>query len=194
MKRRTRKFLVAGSTLTGLLAAMLIWDARQVGQALDNYRGVPVYDNGLLFFRSHGRHYAADGYYYGQKWQCVEFIKRFYHQARGHKLPNVMGHAKSFFDQNLPDGATNAARGLVQYRNGSIEPPQLDDLVVFADTKFGHVGIVSEADDRSIQIIQQNIFGHTRQRLSLLSSNGHYFVTAPRIPAGWLRKPRSAGR
>jgi len=29
---------------------------------------------------------------------------------------------------------------------------------------------------------------YTRQRLSLVFSNGHYFVTAPRTPAGWLRK------
>ncbi len=189
MKLSARKILVACAVLAALLVGLTVWDARKVGTKLDGYRGVPVHDNGLLFFRSHGRHYSADGYYYGQKWQCVEYIKRFYHQAKGHKMPEVMGHAKDFFDDNLPDGATNSRRGLVQYRNGSTEHPRMDDLLVFTDTKYGHVGIVTDAGDSSIEIIQQNILGHTRQRLSIVLSNGHYFVTSPRKPAGWLRKP-----
>jgi len=53
------------------MALLLLYNARRVGRVLDSYRGVPVYDNGLLFFWSYGRHYAPDGYYYGQKWQCV---------------------------------------------------------------------------------------------------------------------------
>ncbi|MCX7722680.1 MAG: CHAP domain-containing protein [Verrucomicrobiae bacterium] len=146
-----------------------------------------IYDNELLFFRSYGRHYAADGYYYGQKWQCVEFIKRFYHDAKRHKMPDVLGHAKSFFDETLPDGALNLRRGLVQFRNGSSEPPRPDDLIVFTDTKYGHVGIVTEVGEGFVEIIQQNILGRTRQRFALVVSNGHYFVTAPRRPAGWLR-------
>ena len=53
------------------MALLLLYNARRVGRVLDSYRGVPVYDNGLLFFWSYGRHYAPDAYYYGQKWQCV---------------------------------------------------------------------------------------------------------------------------
>jgi hypothetical protein len=160
---------------------------------VDSYRGIPVYDNGLLFFRSHGKHFSQDGYYYGQKWQCVEFIKRFYFDAKQHKMPDVMGHAKSFFDDALSDGALNARRGLVQYRNGSAERPRPEDLLVFADTRFGHVGIVTEARDDAVEIIQQNIFGRTRQRFSLVSTDGHYFITTPRTPAGWLRLPEPKG-
>ncbi len=188
MKRHARKILIVGIILLSATAVLLIWNALKVGKKLDSYRDIPVRDNGLLFFRSYGRHYGEDGYYYGQKWQSVEFIKRFYHDAKKHKMPDVMGHAKSFFDERLADGALNPSRDLIQYRNGSTEKPRPDDLLVFTDTKYGHVGIVTEADDNSIEIIQQNILGHTRQRLSLVASDGHYFVTAPRQPAGWLRK------
>lgn len=188
MRRHARKILIVGCIILCGTAALLFWNAKRVGNVLDRHRGVPVYDNGLLFFRSYGRHYAKDGYYFGQKWQCVEFIKRFYHDAKGHKMPDVMGHAKSFFDDRLPDGALNPRRGLVQYRNGSTEKPRPDDLLVFTDTKYGHVGIVTEAGTNTIEIIQQNILGHTRQKLSLVVSNGHYLVTEPRHPAGWLRK------
>jgi hypothetical protein len=103
-------------------------------------------------------------------------------------MPDAMGHAKSFFDDTLPDGALNPRRGLIQYRNGSAEKPRPDDLLVFTDTKYGHVGIVTDTGGASVEIIQQNILFHPRQRLSLVISNGHYFVTAPRTPAGWLRK------
>ena len=189
MRARFRKAVVLSALVAGAIAALLIWNGSKVGKELDSYRGVPVYDNGLLFFRSHGKHYSKDGYYYGQKWQCVEFIKRFLYDARSHKMPEVMGHAKTFFDESLPDGALNPRRGLLQYRNGSTEKSRPDDLLVFTDTKYGHVGIVTETGTSSLEIIQQNILFHTRQRFSLVVSNGHYFLTAPRTPAGWLRVP-----
>jgi len=99
-----------------------------------------------------------------------------------------MGHAKSFFDESLPDGVLNSRRGLVQYRNGSTNQPRPDDLLVFTDTKFGHVAIVSQVTTNFIEVIQQNILSGPRQRFSLVASNGYYFVTSPRQPAGWLRR------
>ena len=190
MKPARFKFLTGSLLLLGVALAVLFFESnRRVGRVLDSYRNVPVYDNGLLFFRSYGKNYSPDGYYFGQKWQCVEFIKRFYYQAKGHKMPDVMGHAKSFFDESLPDGALNPRRGLVQYRNGSTNRPGPDDLMVFTDTKFGHVAIVTAVTENSLAVIQQNILSGPRRQFSLVTSNGHYFVTSPRRPAGWLRKP-----
>jgi len=190
MKRTRFKLLMGLLLVLGVAVVLLFfWNGRRVGRVLDTYRDVPVYDNGLLFFRSYGKNYSPDGYYFGQKWQCVEFIKRFYYQARGHKMPDVMGHAKSFFDDTLPDGALNSRRGLVQYRNGSTNPPRPDDLIVFTDTKFGHVAIVTAVTGNSLEVIQQNILSGPRARFTRVNSNGHYFVTSPRIPASWLRRP-----
>ena len=175
--------------ISSLFACVLLYySGQRVGKTIDSYRGVSVYDNGLLFFRSYGKNYSKDGYYYGQKWQCVEFVKRFYCDAKGYKMPDVMGHAKSFFDENIPDGALNSRRGLLQYQNGSTNKPVSDDLLVFTDTKYGHVGIVTHVGENSLEIIQQNILGRTRQQFSLVASNGHYFITSPRQPAGWLRR------
>jgi surface antigen len=189
MKRTRFKFLIGSLIFLGVaLAVLFFWNSRRVGRVLDSYRNVPVYDNGLLFFHSYGKNYSQNGYYFGQKWQCVEFIKRFYYQAKGHKMPDVMGHAKSFFDEKLPDGALNSRRGLIQYQNGSTNKPWLDDLIVFTDTKFGHVAIVTTVTENSLEVIQQNILSGTRRQFSLVTSNGHYFVTDPRRPAGWLRK------
>ena len=190
MKLPIRKSTLLLIAIPGLIAlGVLSYNSFRVGKVIDSYRSVNVYDNGLLYFRSHGKHYGPDGYYYGQKWQCVEFIKRFYCDAKRHKMPDGMGHAKSFFDTSLSDGGLNSRRGLVQYRNGSTHCPQPDDLVVFTDTKYGHVAIVTQVAPGSVEIVQQNILAGPRRRLSLVVSNGQYFVTSPRVPAGWLRAP-----
>jgi surface antigen len=189
MKRIPVRFIVLAFTcLCAAIAVLFFYNHRCVGRVLDSYRGIPVYDNGLLFFRSYGKNYSKDGYYFGQKWQCVEYIKRFYYEIKGHKMPDVMGNAKSFFDEDLSDGAFNPRRALVQYRNGSTNMPCADDLMVFTDTRYGHVVIVTEVSGTSLEVIQQNILSGTRRRFSLVASNGHYFVTAPRQPAGWLRQ------
>ena len=168
MKHRLRWILIAGcSFLTGLVG-LFLWNAAHVGNVLDRYQGVPVYDNGLLFFRSYGRHYGADSYYYGQKWQCVEYIKRFYRDALDHKMPEVMGHAKSFFDETVPDGGVNPQRDLVQYRSGSTEKPCPNDLIVFADTKYGHVGIVTDVTNDFVE-------SSNKTSLAELSSVSHWW-------------------
>ena len=40
-----------------------------VGTEIARYKGVPAYQNGNKVTKNHGKHYAKNGYYYGQKWQ-----------------------------------------------------------------------------------------------------------------------------
>ena len=161
----------------------------EVGSVLDTYRGVPVYENGSSVTTSHGKHYATDGYYYGQKWQCVEYIKRFYHDAKNHDMPSVWGHGRDFFDPSVGHGAVNPQRGLRQFENGGSDPPQVDDLLVFRAGSLGHVAVVSEVTETHVEVVQQNIHGHPRARHVLVLSKGRYLVGDTNGPAGWLRLP-----
>ncbi|MGN2920302.1 hypothetical protein ACTFQ5_16360 [Aliivibrio fischeri] len=70
------------------------------------------------------RNVAADGYNLGLKYQCVEFVKRYYYEYFNHKMPDTYGHAKDFFNPDLPDGNLNKQRNLIQYKNGSLNPPK----------------------------------------------------------------------
>jgi hypothetical protein len=112
------------------------------------------------------------------------------HAVRGHVHAGCQprgGGPFHFSEEKLPDGALNPQRGLVQYRNGSTERPQPDDLLVFTDTKYGHVGIMTEAGENAMEIIQQNIVGHTRQQFSLSETNGHTsspHYESPRVGCG----------
>jgi surface antigen len=135
---------------------------------------------------SQGLNYSEDGYYYGYKWQCVEFVKRFYYEKFGHEMPDGAGHAKYFFNPMLAQGEFNEQRGLYQYHNGGDTKPQRDDLLVFTDGAYGHVAIICDVGEDWIEVIQQNS-EVSRERYHLEEDDGKYILSGEREPAGWLR-------
>jgi surface antigen len=165
----------------------LLSHSLSVGDSLDSQNGIIVYNNGMDYSRSHGKHYNKDSsFYYGKKWQCVEFIKRYYHDYLHFTMPDGMGHAKDFYDPKVNSGELNKQRGMIQYTNGSNEPPKTNDILVFGG-KYGHVAIVTKVNSDNIEIIQQNIFMTPRESLPLQNHKGLYTVGKKKIPNGWLR-------
>lgn len=163
----------------------------RVGQVIDNLNGVKVYYNGKVGHVS-GRNLTADNYNLGLRYQCVEFVKRYYYEHLNHKMPDNYGHAKDFFDKDVKDGDKNQKRGLIQYTNPGKSRPQPDDLLVFSATifnRYGHVAIISKASDTEIEIIQQNPgkFEPSRKTIPLVRQSGKWEIANKRI-LGWLRK------
>lgn len=164
----------------------------EVGDIVDSLDGVAVYFNGGVS-NSVGRNLAPDGYNLGIKYQCVEFVKRYYYEHYNHKMPDVWGHAISFFDTELPHNTLNVKRGLMQYHNGGDVRPQKGDLVVYSSTvfnRYGHVAIVAEVGDDTVTIIQQNPgpLAPSRETYGLTETQGRFTVENQRI-LGWLRLP-----
>lgn len=163
----------------------------KIGQAIDSLNGVYVFYNGNVSNVS-GRNTTKDNYNLGLKYQCVEFVKRYYYQYLKHKMPNTYGHAKEFFDPALEDGVTNEARNLTQYKNGSKSKPKVSDLVILSATVFnsyGHVAIISNVTDDEVEVIQQNpgIGSSSRAVYDLSFSENKWTIENKRI-LGWLRK------
>lgn len=163
----------------------------KVGQHLDSLNNIIVYYNGGVD-NSCGRNTSHDNYNIGIKYQCVEFVKRYYYEYLNHKMPDTYGHAKDFFDKGLTDGESNKKRNLVQYKNGSKSKPKLNDLVIFSGSlfnKYGHVAIVSLVDENEVEIIQQNPgpFGKSRDKIKLIKNSGLWTLANNRL-LGWLRK------
>lgn len=190
----TKKFgwLVLLTLLTcGALYAKTYFDKNNrytFGQAIDSLNGVTIYYNGNTN-TINGRT-VVDGYNIGLKYQCVEFVKRYYFEHYHHRMPNAYGHAKSFFDAQYKDGQKNISRDLWQYTNPSASRPQVGDLVVMGGGKFGHVAIVSDVKTDEIEIIQQNPgrFSDSRIWINLYSTEeGLWFIDKHSI-VGWLRK------
>jgi surface antigen len=180
-------YLLVKYLVFNLLPIQINSISKQVGDKLDSLNGVFVYNNGLNYSQSYGKHFHQDGYYFGQKWQCVEFVKRYYYLRFRHKMPNVYGHAISFFNPQIKQGQLNQERNLIQYKNGYTEPPKPEDLIVFKYTRYGHVAIVSKISSQEIEIIQQNTGSGTRAKLPLKVENGCFFVGNEQT-LGWLRK------
>ncbi len=161
-----------------------------IGDSIDAFNGVTVYYNGGKYTATHGRN-TVNGYNLGLKWQCVEFVKRYYYEALNHKMPNPWGHAKDFFNPALRDGQMNPDRGLLQFKNGGKHQPQVHDLVVLGSSwgnSFGHVAIITEVTEDEIETINQNIGRGTRKRYDLDSGDDYWEIESNRI-LGWLRKP-----
>lgn len=76
------------------------------GNEIDNLNGVSVFYNGKIS-NTFGKNITNDGYNLGLKYQCVEFVKRYYYQYFNHKMPNSYGNAKDFFDKSLNDCEVN---------------------------------------------------------------------------------------
>lgn len=190
---------IVGIVLLWKAATLLNWNPRYaVGEELDSHNGVAVYYNGGVGHTA-GRNLAPDGYNIGIRWQCVEFVKRYYYEHLGHRMPDSYGHAKHFFDPAIPDGAMNSKRDLLQFSNPSPSRPLPDDLVVFAPTllnRYGHVAIVSEVTENDIEIVQQNPgpFGSSRERIELVRhQDGIWEIGGSKRIHGWLRKESGTG-
>lgn len=162
----------------------------EVGQKLDSLNGVYVYYNGGID-NVEERNTSPDGYNIGLKYQCVEFVKRYYFEYYKHKMPDSYGNAKDFFSISVKDGELNKQRNLIQFTNPSSIKPEVGDLIIMdghAGNPYGHVAIVSKAQGASLEIIQQNPgpFASSRVEYSLDSTIGKWFIGNNRI-LGWLR-------
>lgn len=159
------------------------------GEIIDSFNGVNVYFNGHTFTTVSGRSTTMDGYNLGLKYQCVEFVKRYYYQVYGHKMPNSFGHAREYFDKRLGDKERNKARGLMQYRNVREFAPKQGDLLVYDScpgNPFGHVAIITKVSEDHVEIIQQNTGKESRASLKLVKFMDYYTIADYNI-LGWLR-------
>ena len=203
MKSYIKRTAVTASCIVGLCAVGYVAATRvnlnpyrSAGEIVDEFNQVKVYFNGGIYNTS-GRNLAADGYNLGIKYQCVEFIKRYYFERFGHEMPEARGNAKDFFDANTPDGAVNTERNLRQFRDGSSTPPRPEDILVLGPgvfNSYGHVAIVSQVTDRYIEIVQQNPgpFATSRENIPLRHTDNRWIVDNHRV-LGWLRMPSPVG-
>ncbi len=164
----------------------------KVGDVVDSFNGINVYYNASVS-NVEGRNLSKDNYNIGLKYQCVEFVKRYYYEYLNHKMPNSYGHAKDFFNTKLKDGEYNKDRNLIQYSNPSLSKPKVNDLIIFGATRFnsyGHVAIVSKVMGNEIEIIQQNPgrYGKSRATFELVKTNNKWKIISSSV-LGRLRKP-----
>lgn len=169
------------------------WSDLLLGTKIDELNGVAVYFNGGIN-ESHGRNVSAKGYNLGIKYQCVEFVKRYYFTRFNHEMPDAYGHAVSFFDPEVADGDLNKKRGLLQFVNGSSIAPSVDDILIFGPTilnPYGHVAIIAEVNPYALIIVQQNAgpIASSREAIPIVHRGAGFYIANSRV-LGWLRLPK----
>jgi len=194
MKKKTKLLIIIFPILIGIaIGGFILFRTvdlveQPFGCPMDSYNGVIVYYNG---FSAHGqkRSLSANGYNFGHKFECVEFVKRYYYIHLHHKMPYTYGHACSFYKKGLKDGQLNVQRNLIQYSNPGKMKPRVDDLIVFPGNKFnpyGHVAIISKVANGYIEVVQQNTGFGTRSTFGLKKTGNWWKININAL--GWLRK------
>jgi YVTN family beta-propeller protein len=169
-----------------LILFLLLASIRGLGQSpcgteLGQYRSVPAYSNGQ--FQGSGNSCETSGSY-GLRYQCVEYVKRFYDVALGINTSGWRGNGVEYYD-------SASQKGLERFDNGDSTPPAPDDIVVFSGGTYGHVAIITSVTQHEVTIIEQNFSPTGRATLQLTNTNGNYSI-APRghyRVLGWLRRP-----
>ncbi|MFQ5596664.1 MAG: CHAP domain-containing protein [Nitrospiria bacterium] len=149
---------------------------------LASYKGVPARSN-------QGYPYGScDGTsVYGLRYQCVEYVRRFYHVVKGIETRENAwrrSHADTFF-------RTADEKGLKAFENGGPAPPLPDDILTFQGGMYGHVAVITAVTDEYIEFIEQNL---SRSGTGRLAYNAVTHRVADRdvpggklISEGWLR-------
>ena len=153
--------------------------------------------NGIIAYSNYENDYVSDEYNYvddyntGMKWQCVEYVNRYYYIIYGIGIRIPGTNAEDYY-------ATSSDRGLIAYPNGGTTFPQQGDVLCSDGGTYGHVAIVREVTSDSIHVIHQNWANTAADNDKIISmsvSDGHYTVSgfSGSYPMqGWLRMPTEA--
>lgn len=156
----------------------------ETGIEIGSLNGVASYYNGSDESEDWNNNYSDDGKkYYGYKWQCVEFVRRFTHINSG-KYITHRGNARTFFKDSTPDGSSTFD-GFTQHRNrdiktgkitGSATKPKIGDIIVLNTKTYGHVAIVAEVSSTSITIAQQNVNTEFTRKINMEFKDNRWII------------------
>lgn len=162
--------------------------------AVGEFNGIAAYSNGSSS-RESTEYNDSTGVITGYKWQCVEYVNRYYYITYGLQIRG--GNGTDYY----PNAAN---KHLSQYENNGTEPPIAGDILCFSGggaTQEGHVAIVREVSPDHIYVIQQNVTCTERDAnysFALTKGTGNkYFVDGSALNGstsvfycqGWLRAP-----
>jgi surface antigen len=149
------------------------------GTYVGSFQAVPGYSNG-----STG--YLGPDDTYGYRYQCVEWVNRFYVQMFAHVNMVHNGNANQYYDNYVQ-------LGLDRYPNGGTEPPEPGDIICSDGGDYGHIAVIRAVGTNSVTVVQQNWYEDSRDSalvLGMSTGGGYYTVSSfsPSYPVqGWLR-------
>lgn len=180
MRKNTLTMLVVLTSGLGSAGEVLAYE--ECGTPLPpSYKGITAFANGED--TNSGESCTSRGAY-GLRYQCVEYVKRFYAEALNVDVSDWRADAYYFYDKA-------SEFGLDRFANNGTTAPEPDDIIVFKGGEWGHVAIAREVTRNGVTVIEQNFGVDSVGLLSMSVTNGRYNVS--RVGSlqviGWLRLP-----
>lgn len=146
--------------LTGLflLTSLGLAEAASYNTYLGSFNNIYVYSNGTPGYVS-GKTNSVNGYITGYKWQCVEFVNRYFWLKFGKKISG--GNANTYY-------ANASGKGLNRAANGGTNKPQVGNILTSNGGSYGHVAIIrsvpttSSTGTYTMYVSQQNFTESTQ--------------------------------
>lgn len=185
MKRSALIFCALLVFIAGMASTGGSIEIASCGTTLASFAGVPARSNLTNPDDSCGGRAT-----YGLQYQCVEYVRRFYHLVKGIETREGMmnkrwnGNANTFF-------RTAAEKELDAFENGGSVPPRPEDILTFQGGPYGHVAIITLVADDHIEFVEQNFsptgtgrlaYNPLTNRVENRRSGGEIFKVE-----GWLR-------
>ena len=159
----------------------------QYGNVVGTFDNVSAYSNGSVSNVSNEYNYY-NSTNTGMKWQCVEYVNRYY-LAKFNKNIRVAGH-------NAIDYFPNAqSHGLTAIPNNGSQAPKVGDIVCSNGGSYGHTAIIREVGSNYVKVIQQNWYNNSNDnsvQLTYSNQNGVHSIgnfSASYPVVGWLTLP-----
>ena len=139
---------------------------------------------------------TVDGTFTGEKWQCVEYARRWLLRKRGAVFGDVDIAADIWTKIDRLTRVSDQTEIPLEARlNGSDRPPQVGDLLIYAKAFYdtGHVAVVLDVDPvaRLINVGEQNFDnkpwpGTHARRIEYIEKDGKIWLLDPYL-IGWKR-------
>jgi surface antigen len=186
MKRSILIFSTLIILMGGMAATGGSVDVAPCGTTLATYAGVPARSNVMNPNESCGGRAT-----YGLQYQCVEYVRRFYHLVKGIETREGKmgkrwnGNANTYFK-------TAAEKELDAFENGGPVAPRPDDILAFQGGPYGHVAIITRVAEDHIEFVEQNFsptgtgrlaYNPVTNRVENRKAGGELFIIE-----GWLRR------
>ena len=111
------------------------------GVELGNFEGIPIRSNGMYTGTAYNCQAGAD-------YQCVYFAVTYFQTKFGFAWP--VKAAADLFDYPPAD------KTVAIFNDGSGAPPRVGDMLVWRNSKYGHVAIISAVGPDYVEVAEQN--------------------------------------
>ena len=172
--------------------------ALNCGDEMSVFRGIAAKHNGLCHAKvtnpcccaGYSCNYRDPYDNYGYRYQCVEYVNRFFNIVKNWQNMCNSGDARDYFINAQKNIERQAG---LEYCDNGKGRPQSGDILCFDDGGLGHVAIIVNVDpfNNKVYFIEQNWDPSGISSLDLTKSGNTYLIAdrGSYHVQGWLRSP-----